>query len=81
MNFEVQGLVQILAPKSQKKANAIVDLARKWSTLLSCPVHRTGPRSAADDHFLVALTKPEKDGGIAGIGRWTLHTFLETLGW
>jgi hypothetical protein len=59
-------------------------LTWKENGVLYCPVQFIGlggPRSAADDHFLVALTKPEKDGGIAGIGRWTLHTFLETLGW
>lgn len=76
----VENLRQILGDKSDKKAFAIVDLARKWSTLPSCPVRGTRPRTPADDHFVTSLSKSPKNGGVAGIGKWTLYTFLEQLG-
>jgi 3-methyladenine DNA glycosylase/8-oxoguanine DNA glycosylase len=76
-----EGLARILGEeKKAKKANAIIDLARKWSTLPSCPKASKGPCSAADKHFVTAVTKSPKNGGVAGIGKWTLHTFLEDLG-
>lgn len=76
-----EGLARILGEeKKAKKANAIIDLARKWSTLPSCPRAFKGPCSAADKHFVTAVTKSPKSGGVAGIGKWTLHTFLEDLG-
>lgn len=81
LKLGADGLARILSEeKSKKKSNAIVDLARKWSTLPSCPTRRKGPQSQADKHFVSSLTKSPKKGGVAGIGKWTLHTLLEDLG-
>ena len=80
LKLGTSGLSAILGSKAGKKTNALVDLARKWSTLPSFPAHYNGPSSQADKHFVATLTKSASKGGVVGIGKWTLHTFLEDLG-
>lgn len=70
----------ILCEKSDRKAKAIVDLARKWLTLPNCPTQRNGPSTSADKHFVAAVTKSAKHGGVEGTGKWTLLIFMEDLG-
>jgi hypothetical protein len=75
------GLARLLEEdKAAKKSEAIIDLARKWSSLPPCPSFYKGPCTAADKHFVTAVTKSAKNGGVAGIGKGTVHMFLEELG-
>lgn len=80
LGLGADNLASILGEKSAKKANAIVDLARKWSTLPPCPTHRIGPCDQADKKFVASINKSAQNGGVANIGKWTLNTFLENLG-